>query len=195
MSLFFLKDGKQIAAGTVNLGRAPQERSTLAGIISDVNIMLGSYIRSQIILSSLTILAYTLVLTGMRVPYALILGPIAGVFEFVPVVGPAIAAVTVFAIAILSSYPHLVWLFLFLGAWRLMQDYVNAPRIMGQSLEISPLAQIFGVLAGGEMGGVTGALISVPVIAILRILWRRMSRPQSVDVPAVTTVPYGSPAA
>ena len=189
LSLFFLKDGESIAGGMVDLGREQHERATLSGIVSDVNVMLGSYIRSQIILASLTLGAYTLVLSLMRVPYAFILGPLAGIFEFVPVVGPAIAALSVFLIALLTGYPHLLVLFLFLGAWRLIQDYVNAPRIMGKSLEITPLVQIFGVLAGGEIGGIVGALISVPVIAILRILWRRMSSKDSADRPAVSSLP------
>ncbi len=60
---------------------------------------------------------------------------------------------------------------------------------MGKSLEISPLVQIFGVLAGGELGGVVGALISVPTIAILRILWRRLSSHTDASVPAVATLP------
>ena len=189
LSLFFLKDGEEIATNMIALGRHPQEKATLAGVVSDVNIMLGSYIRSQIILAGLTMVIYTVVLSLMRVPYAFILGPLAGIFEFIPVVGPAVAAVSVFVIAILASYPHMLLLFLFLGAWRLIQDYVNAPRIMGKSIEIAPLAQIFAVLSGGEIGGVVGALVSVPVLAILRILWRRMSSPQSADVPAVQSVP------
>lgn len=89
----------------------------------------------------------------------------------------------VFVIAILTSYPHLVWLFLFLGAWRVVQDYMNAPRIMGRSLEIPPVIQILAVLSGGEIAGVVGALISVPAIAILRILWTRMTRGRCVDAP------------
>ena len=192
LSLFFLKDGQQIAGNVIALGRDNYEKATLSGIVEDVNVMLGSYIRSQLILAGLTLVAYTLVLSLMRVPYAFILGPLAGMFEFVPVVGPAVAAVSVFGIALLSGYTHLLWLFVFLGGWRLVQDYVNAPRIMGKSLEISPLAQIFGVLAGGEIGGVVGALISVPVIAILRILWRRMSSPQTADAPAVSDLPANS---
>lgn len=189
LSLFFLKDGEEIASNMVQLGSDRNEKATLAGIVADVNVMLGSYIRSQIILAGLTLVAYTAVLGILRVPYAFILGPLAGIFEFIPVVGPAVAAVSVFGIALLSGYPHLLILFLFLGAWRLLQDYVNAPRIMGKSLEITPLVQIFGVLAGGEIGGVVGALISVPVIAILRILWRRLSSTQSVDASAVNGLP------
>lgn len=174
LSLFFLKDGRSLAEGMVDLTRGHEKKRTVRGIVGDVNVMLGTYIRSQLILASLTLVSYTVVLSLMRVPYAFILGPLAGICEFVPVVGPAVAAVTVFVIAILTSYPHLIWLVLFLGVWRLLQDYVNGPRIMGNSLEISPVVQIFGVLAGGEIGGVVGALISVPVIATLRILWRRM---------------------
>ena len=174
LSLFFLKDGRTMADGIVDMGRTEQEKKTLSGIVTDVNIMLGSYIRAQLILAGLTLVAYTLVLSLMGVPYAFILGPLAGIFEFIPVVGPAVAAAAVFVIAILTGYPHLLLLFLFLGCWRLIQDYVSAPRVLGKTLEIEPLVQIFGVLAGGEIGGVVGALISVPVIAILRILWRRM---------------------
>ena len=144
------------------------------GIFADVNVMLGSYIRAQILLAACTLAAYTIVLSMMRVPYAFILGPLAGLLEFIPVVGPAVAAVSVVLTATLAGYSHAGWLILFLGAWRLIQDYVNAPRIMGESLEIDPLVQIFAVLAGGEIGGIVGALISVPVVAVLRIIWRRM---------------------
>ena len=174
LSLFFLNDGEDIASETVTFGRSTGERNIIRGLLYDVNIMLGSYIRSQIILAALTTASYCLVLSLLHVPYALILGPIAGFLEFVPVVGPAVAAVSVLVISVLAGYPHVLWLVLFLGVWRLLQDYVNAPRIMGKSLEINPLTQIFAVLAGGEIAGVVGALISVPVVAILRILWRRM---------------------
>jgi predicted PurR-regulated permease PerM len=183
LSIFFLKDGRSIGENLVALGRAPEERETLRGIVGDINVMLGSYIRAQLILASLTLVAYTLVLSLLHLRYALVLGPLAGISEFVPVVGPAIAAVVVFVIAVLTSYPHLIWLVLFLAVWRLIQDYVNAPRIMGESLEISPLVQILAVLAGGEIAGVVGALISVPAVATLRILWRRLTNEKGADAP------------
>jgi predicted PurR-regulated permease PerM len=174
LSLFFLKDGRMIADGLVDLGRTNEETNILRGIVRDVNVMLGSYIRAQLILACLTLVSYTVFLSIMRVPYAFVLGPIAGIFEFVPVVGPAIAAVSIFGIAALTGYSHLIWLLLFFAVWRLVQDYVNGPRIMGKSLEISPLVQIFAVLAGGEIAGVVGALISVPLVAGLRILWKHL---------------------
>ncbi len=176
LSLFFLKQGFEIADGAVDLGRSRTERGMIRGLLDDINVMLGSYIRAQIILAGLTLVSYLIVLSLLRVPYAVILSPIAGFLEFIPVVGPAIAAVSIVLIALLSGYSHVLWLVLFLGIWRLTQDYVSAPRIMGKSLEINPLLQIFAVLAGGEMAGVVGALIAVPVAATLRIFGRRLRR-------------------
>ena len=174
LSIFFLKDARAMAAGMVQLGADRQRKHVLYGLVEDVNGMLGSYIRAQLILAVLTAVVLTAGLGLTRVPFAFILGPLAGMCEFIPVVGPAVACAAIFIIALLSGYRHLLWIFLFLGTWRTIQDYGNAPRIMGRSLEVSPLVQIFSVLAGGEIGGVIGALVSVPVLALLRILWLRL---------------------
>src|ERR1700722_13014451 len=190
LSIFFLKDGQTIAANLVALARTEEDKKTFRGIIGDVNVMLGSYIRAQLILASLTMVSYTLVLSILHLHYAFVLGPLAGVFEFVPVVGPALAAIIVFVIAVLTASPHLMWVLVFLAIWRLLQDYVNAPRIMGESLEISPVVQILAVLSGGEMAGVVGALISVPAVATLRILWRRLTNEDGPDAP-VNAMPDG----
>ena len=178
LSLFFLRQGNEMAMAAVALGRSTPERDVIRGLIDDVITMLGSYIRAQIILAGLTLVTYTLVLSLMGAPYSFILGPIAGFLEFIPVVGPAVGAIAIIVISVLSGYSHILWLFLFLALWRLTQDYVSAPRIMGRSLEINPLLQIFAVLAGGEIAGVVGALIAVPVAATLRIFARRLRRKQ-----------------
>lgn len=188
LSLFFLKQGNDIGEGAVELGRSTSEREMIRGILNDVHVMLGSYIQAQIILAGLTLVAYTLVLSLLGAPYAFILGPIAGFLEFIPVVGPAIAAVAVIVISVLAGYSHVLWLVIFLGVWRLTQDYVTSPRIMGKSVEINPMLQIFAVLAGGEIAGVVGALISVPVAAIIRILARRI-RSTHPDQPLIREVP------
>src|SRR5256884_8316519 len=110
---------------------------------------------------------------AMRVPYALVLGTAGGIMEFIPVVGPLVAAVLIVGVALLTSYPHWLVLLLFLVAWRLIQDYVTSPRIMGKSMELHPLAAIFGVMAGGEVAGILGIYLSIPVMASLRIVFRR----------------------
>jgi predicted PurR-regulated permease PerM len=111
----------------------------------------------------------------MRVPYALVLGTAGGIMEFIPVVGPLVAAVLILGVGLLTSYPHWVVLLIFLAVWRLLQDYVISPRIMGKSMELHPLGAIFGVLAGGEIAGMLGIYLSIPIMASLRIVWRRWS--------------------
>jgi len=109
----------------------------------------------------------------MGVPYALVLGTLGGVLEFIPVVGPLAAALAIVSVALLMSYQHWLILVIFLGVWRLVQDYVSSPRIMGESMELHPLAAIFGVMAGGEVAGILGIYLSIPVMASLRIVFRR----------------------
>jgi predicted PurR-regulated permease PerM len=71
------------------------------------------------------------------------------------------------------GYKHWLVLIIFLGTWRLIQDYVSSPRIMGHSMELHPLAAIFGVMAGAEVAGILGIFLSIPVMASLRIVFRR----------------------
>jgi predicted PurR-regulated permease PerM len=145
----------------------------MEGVIADMNYMLAHFIRAQIILAALSLVVYLSVLALLRVPYALVLGTAGGMMEFVPVVGPLMAGLVMLGVAVLMSYPHWVILVLFLGIWRLVQDYQIAPRVMGEKMELHPLAAIFGVLAGGEIAGVVGVYLSIPVMASLRIVWRQ----------------------
>jgi len=109
----------------------------------------------------------------MRAPYPLVLGTAGGVMEFIPVVGPLVAGLVILSVAVLMNYPYWGLLLLFLVVWRVVQDYVISPRVMGKSMELHPLAAIFGVMAGGEIAGVLGVYLSIPVMAGLRIVWRR----------------------
>jgi predicted PurR-regulated permease PerM len=60
---------------------------------------------------------------------------------------------------------------LLLVLWRLVQDYVNSPRIMGENLQLQPLTVLFVLMVGGQVGGVAGLYLSVPAVAVLRIVW------------------------
>jgi predicted PurR-regulated permease PerM len=142
-------------------------------VLSDLNQMLAHFIRAQLTLAALTLVTYSAMLGILRMPYALVLGTLGGLLEFIPVVGPLVAAVIIIGVSLLVSYPHWLALIIFLGAWRLIQDYVTSPRIMGHSMELHPLAAIFGVMAGGEVAGILGIFLSIPVMASLRIVFRR----------------------
>src|SRR5258707_5278736 len=173
LSIFFLKDGQAFGDVLLATVQSRPQRELLQGVLNDLNQMLAHFIRAQLILAALTLVAYSAFLGAMKVPYALVLGTIGGLLEFIPVVGPLAAALIILSVALLMSYQHWLVLLVFLGVWRLVQDYVSSPRIMGRSMELHPLAAIFGVMAGGEVAGILGIYLSIPVMATLRILFRR----------------------
>jgi predicted PurR-regulated permease PerM len=173
LSIFFLKDGRSFSDFLLSTIQSRPQREFLENVLNDLNQMLAHFIRAQLTLAGLTLVMYSAVLGVMGVPYALVLGTIGGMLEFVPVVGPLAGALTIVSVALLMSYPHWLILLVFLGVWRLIQDYVSSPRIMGESMELHPLAAIFGVMAGGEVAGILGIYLSIPVMASLRIVFRR----------------------
>ncbi len=176
LAVFFLRDGREFANAVINAADRRTQKQLLQGIFEDLHEMLAAYIRAQLMLAGISLVVYSIVLSVLRVPYSFVLGVLGGFLEFIPVVGPLVAAASILGVAFLSNYSHLLILLIFLGIWRLIQDYVVSPRIMGSRVELHPLAALFGVLVGAEIGGVVGVYLSIPVIATLRILWRRWQR-------------------
>jgi len=173
LSIFFLKDGRVFSDFLLSTIQSRPQREFLGNVLNDLNHMLAHFIRAQLTLAALTLIAYSSFLAIMGVPNPLLLGTIGGVLEFIPVLGPLVGAVSIVGVALLMGYPHWLVLIIFLGIWRLIQDYVSSPRIMGESMELHPLAAIFGVMAGGEVAGILGIYLSIPVMASLRIVFRR----------------------
>lgn len=176
LAVFFLKDGRTFSEDILEMVERRQQRQLLTGIIDDLNEMLAHYIRMQLILSGLSIVAYMGVLSLLRVPYALAIGLFAGLLEFIPVVGPLLGAVIIVGVALLAGYHHILIIILFLATWRILQDYVTTPHLMGVKLQLHPLTVIFAVLVGAEIGGVIGVYLSIPIAAALRIVWKRWQR-------------------
>lgn len=175
LAAFFLRDGRSFSGVILSFVNSRPQREFVEGVLGDLNQMLAQFIRAQLTLAAFSLLAYISFLGLMRVPYALVLGTAGGIMEFIPVVGPLVAAALILGVALLTSYLHWIVLLIFLAVWRLLQDYVISPRIMGKSMELHPLAAIFGVLAGGEIAGMLGIYLSIPIMASLRIVWRRWS--------------------
>lgn len=173
LAIFFLRDGGNFNEVLLALVQSRSQREFLQDVFQDLNQMLAQFIRGQLTLAALSFVAYSSFLGAMRVPYALMLGTAGGALEFVPVAGPLIAGTSMLIVAVLSGYQRWPFVLLFLLVWRLIQDYAISPRIMGVRVELHPLAALFGILAGGEIAGILGVYLSIPVMASLRIVWRR----------------------
>jgi len=179
-AFFILKDAEPAAAGIDGLIEEPRHRELWRDIAEDVHLLLAKYVRALILLSLITFFVWSAVFFVAGVPYPVGLAAIAGVLEFLPIVGPLTAGVIVVSVALLSGYPHPWLLVAFVLVWRGIQDYVSSPLVMGSGIELHPAVVIFGVIAGGEIGGPAGMFLSVPVLAALRIVWRRVRASQNV---------------
>jgi predicted PurR-regulated permease PerM len=91
------------------------------------------------------------------------------------------ATVAIVMVSSFSGYTPWVLLFGFLVVYRLALDYILQPLLLSSGMRIHPLLIIFGVLAGGELGGILGIFFSVPLIAASRMVLLRLWRPRHAD--------------
>jgi predicted PurR-regulated permease PerM len=104
-----------------------------------------------------------------------LLATLGGLLEFIPMVGPLSAGVTILIVGAVTGAPVLA-IVIFLVAYRVFQDYILSPHLMGHGVEVHPLLLLFGVFAGAEVAGIPGTFLSVPVLAMVRILYLRMRK-------------------
>ena len=156
-------------------------------IVDDLDHLLGRYIRALLLLSVAAFAAYAAFLASIGVPYALLLAAVAALLEFIPVFGPLLSALVILIVAGLADYPHLLWILFFIVGYRIFQDYVLGPRLMGAGVGVHPILVLFGLLAGAEVAGVPGIFLSVPAIAAVLIIGRHVlrARGKSKDEKAV----------
>ena len=177
LGFFFLKDGTRIKDTVLIWASADTgKRLVLDEILADIHTLLGSYIRALVILSLATFVSYTIVLSLAGVSYAILLGLLAALLEFIPVIGPLAVGVIIVLVAGFTGFGHISWIVGFLLLYRLFQDYVLSPYLMSSGVELHPLLILFGVLAGEQIAGVPGMFLSVPVIATLRVVYVRVQR-------------------
>jgi predicted PurR-regulated permease PerM len=171
LAFFFLKDARAIRSAIVEVFDSDTRRSTVDAILSEMHTMLQSYIRALVILAVVSFAAWAIFLTAMHEHYELLLAGLAGILEFVPVVGPAAALAIILIVSGVAGSGGLLWIIVFWGVNRLFQDYVLNPYLMSAGVELHPLLVLFGVLAGDKIGGIPGMFFSVPVLAMLKVVY------------------------
>jgi predicted PurR-regulated permease PerM len=175
LGFFFLKDGTQIRQHFLEMITEPRWRAVTDELLVDINLLLAHYMRAILLLSLATFISYSIFFTILGIPYSFLLAALAATLEFIPMIGPFTAGATILLVTAVSGGPILSAL-AFLLIYRLFQDYVLSPHLMGKGVELHPLFVLFGVFAGAEIAGVPGAFLSVPVLALIRIFYRRIRR-------------------
>jgi predicted PurR-regulated permease PerM len=175
LAFFFLKEGRAIRRHILEMVTDGPRRVLLDDVLADVHLLLAHYMRALVVLSAATFTAYNIFFAITGVPYGVLLAAIAGLLEFIPMVGPLTSGVLIVLVSSIS-HSHPLGVLVFLLVYRLFQDYVLSPHLMGQGVELHPLLILFGVFAGGEVAGIAGTFLSVPILALARILYLRIRR-------------------
>src|SRR2546430_7984504 len=173
LGFFLLKDADSFRRSA--LAMLPRGRLRWRGdeFFQDVNSTLAAYIRAQLTACVLIGVISSLGFALIGMPSPLVLGLIAGLLEFVPLVGPLVVVILASLLALLhSGFAMAFFVLLFLGVLRIVQDYVIYPRIIGTGIHLHPLAVILAILGGAELAGVAGIFLAIPVIALPTLTYR-----------------------
>ena len=172
LAFFLLKDSASFRA--IALQTLPQGRWRWRGreLLQDINATLAVYIRAQLIACLLIGTVCTIGFSLIGVRYALVLGIVSGLLEFIPLIGPLVVAMIATLIASVYSMKQALGVVVFLGILRIVHDYIVYPRIIGHGMPLHPFAVIVAVLCGAALAGVPGIFLAIPTVAILSVGYR-----------------------
>jgi len=158
------------AKGLLLIPRA--HRSTAQSVVSDVTTIFSKYVRGLITVCTLNAIATGLVLTLFHLPYALVLGLIAGTLYAVPYVGPILNVALIGLLALVTTSPAKALLIVvcLILLHQVLFDQVITPRMLGRQVGLHPILAIIALLSGSALAGPFGMLIAVPIAASVQII-------------------------
>jgi predicted PurR-regulated permease PerM len=180
LSFYMVKDYRELWSGIVDI--APGNyHSDLQKLGREIAITWNAFLRGQLILGSIIGVITFVVAVIIGLPNALLLALIAGLLEFVPNIGPVIAAIPAVLLALfqsqsswLGSLVGPIWFAaIVVGLYVIIQQVENivlVPRIIGRSLNLHPLVVLIGALAGASVAGILGILLAAPLLASARLI-------------------------
>jgi predicted PurR-regulated permease PerM len=175
LAFFFLKDVHQFRLLVLRMFPAGRWRARAESVMSDLNTTLAAYTRAQLISCVIIALICTAGFYIIGLKYALLLGILAGIFEFVPLLGPLMIGIIVTLVAAAGDNPwRALYVATFLIVLRVVHDYVTYPRIVRGGMHLHPLAIILAILAGEQIAGIPGVFLSIPIVAVITVIYRHI---------------------
>jgi predicted PurR-regulated permease PerM len=146
-----------------------KNQSYVTNLVSKIQRKIGSWVLGQLILS-VTIFVLTYIgLLALGVDYALVLALIAGLLEIVPYIGPIVAVIPAAFFAFIQNPPLAVAVIILYLVIQQVENHLLVPMIMSKSVGLNPIMVILGILIGGSLGGLIGAIIAVPLISAIQV--------------------------
>lgn len=173
VSFYLVLDHQKIKNNIASsFSKASQRR--VISILTKIDEKLGAWLRGQILLSLSIGLLTWIALILLRIEYALPLALLAGILEIIPTIGPIISAIPAVLIALTIS-PNMALIVILVYIFiHQVENNVLVPRIMHEAIGLNPILVIITVVVGTKLMGVIGALLSIPFISILIIVFNEM---------------------
>ncbi len=199
IAAYLLVDGERFKLGTIRL-LPVQYRDDALVLFSDVIEALSRYLAGLLVSLTFQGIASTIALTLLGVPYAILLGIWTTIGAIVPFVGSYIGAVPATIVGFTVSPTTGILTALTYVLINFIDGNLIAPRVQGNAIRVSPLFVFLAVIAGGQIAGIWGALMAVPILAVIRVVFdflleRVVVVPQSLDPLPVALVEPPSDAA
>ena len=169
LTYYLLKDWQSLRENIILLF-SPAARGKARSIIEEMGIVVSGYIRGQFMVS---LIVGLLVFGGMYsfgVEYPLVLGLLATITETIPIIGPIIGAVPAVLLAYLIAPSLAVKVIIFYLVVQQFENQIIVPKVMGHVIALHPIAVIISLLIGGQLFGIVGMILAVPVAAIVKVL-------------------------
>jgi predicted PurR-regulated permease PerM len=186
LALYLTIDGDRIRRYGIQF--LPTERHAQALELTErIGNRLGAWARGEALLGAIIggMTWIGAVLIGL--PYAAALALVAGIGELIPTLGPIVAAIPLIAVGLLSSPTQGLLAVLLAILVQQLENNLIVPRVMGHAVDLHPVVVMLAILAGGELLGIAGALLAVPVVAALSVVvdeFRREHIARSSSAPA-----------
>jgi predicted PurR-regulated permease PerM len=188
LSAFFLLKGETVGDPLYDLLPA-HRRATARALGAELAHVFGGYVSGQAVLCTVTgllIFAFTL-MTGFK--FALLLGIVAGLAYAVPFVGMIVAHATGLVLAAPQGIQTVIWVQVIVFTIARISDNLLVPKVMSESVGVSPIVVMFAVFAGGELFGLPGLVLGIPAAALAKVAWRFFR--QGRGAPELVPVPTG----
>jgi predicted PurR-regulated permease PerM len=169
LTIYLLADMPRIRALIYRL--IPGSRRPRAILLGDeMFAKVGGYVLGNIITSLIAAAGTFVWLIAWHVPYPILLSIMVALFDLIPVIGAPTAGVIVSLVSLTVSIPVAIATAVFYTVYKLAEDYLLIPRIIGRSVDVPATATLIAVLLGGTALGIVGALMAIPIAAALRLL-------------------------
>jgi predicted PurR-regulated permease PerM len=149
-------------------------RENFQRILEESTTRIGGYVMGNLVVS---LIAGVVTVTGLLllgVPYAVVLGVWVGIADLIPAVGAYLGAIPALVVAAFVGLPQFIGTLVLFIVYQQLENYLVAPRIMKHAVDLSPAAVIVALLVGGSLAGFVGALLSLPVAAVIKVVAREL---------------------